>query len=361
MRNMIERASGVMNASQGTKTVFEVVTGERVRAPSRKRALLAELRGVVESDQPLSIAEQKNEEEVFSEKIMDFRLRLVGAISLYSFFSGDRYASMQDSGGLDAAYLFWYLGASQDDIIDSFPKSGENDQVVSPEMIHDAIFSPDKKYLNGAHTLIQTKIEKSNMGDEQKDYLRKKIEKWYHVVEQQESEAISSPVSVFSFAYSKRYREGQNQTAGETVVALLNWDRCLDPKRQRLENVIPGFSFLTQMVDDILDTPEDLVAKKPSYSVGALVDNPQELEGIQSLIELKGLEYITPATLREYAPHSFATIDTNFQAYTETLNLMLSDMGFAGKDLVFIVKALYKYFPAVHSLMQKLPTSRKIL
>ena len=145
MRNMIERASGVMNASQGTKTVFEVVTGERVRAPSRKRALLAELRGVVESDQPLSIAEQKNEEEVFSEKIMDFRLRLVGAISLNSIFSGDRYASMQDSGGLDAAYLFWYLGASQDDIIDSFPKSGENDRVVSPEMIHDAIFSPDKK------------------------------------------------------------------------------------------------------------------------------------------------------------------------------------------------------------------------
>ena len=156
------------------------------------------------------------------------------------------------------------------------------------------------------------------------------------------------PFEVLTFSMCQQYRERQNLQAGSTLVAILNEQNCLISEFQRIEPLVSQFSFLTQIIDDIADTGEDLTAMRPSYAVGALVNNPEELERIQVFITEHQYAKITPRQFRRIAPQSYALINQTFNGYCKEFEKQTGKHG-----LTRLARTLYSFYPAVRNILFK--------
>lgn len=333
-----------------SSAIIGTTIGERIVGKRNKELLLRDLTQVV-SDRFSSSKEDNAEgEERFREKLLEFRLRMIGALSLYSIFSKTSYEDLvKEKSRMASFYLFWFLGATQDDIIDG--RASWEKSVVSPADVRGRIFGEKRMFYRGSLNALERKIQGSSLGDHEKTYLKTKLAGWYRFLARQESGVISEPFDNFTLEYSKKYREDQNRQAGSVSVALLNWNMALDPKFSFLEDLIPGFSFLTQMIDDIGDTPEDILAKKPSYSVGALIDHQDEFNRFNLEIVKRGIKKIRPNVLKVLAPKSYQQLEELFDEYTTQL---VDKTGFDGKVLTDGVRIIYKYFPYVRDFMHRI-------
>jgi len=325
-----------------------VIKGERTIGRLAKKQLLEEVRGKVF---PGNSQQMEEGSEIFKQKLMDFRLRMTGALSLYSHFTQIPYKDLRKEGNLDSFYLFWFLGAAQDDLIDNeFTNNNSSQQRKNGRDVRELIFNPDREFLRSAFNVLEGKIEKSSLGDKQKEYLSGKIMSWYEFVSSQEDGVASMPLEDYTFAFSRSYRESQNQCAAEVLVALLNWDKCLDHPMQRLELVIPQFSFLTQIIDDVIDVGEDLKAKRPSFAVGALVDHPKELEAFRRTLgdEKRKMRH---SSIKKVAPRSYAQICSVFAEYSGNIQ---SGAGVESEGLLFSANKLLMFVPSLEVLLSEI-------
>lgn len=353
-----ENLSRAKTVLQSGFTVFDVLRHEQTEGVRRKKDLFVQIEDAMQLPQFLSPHKTpQKDKNIFHEKLIDFRLRMVGAISLYSFVTDIPYEKIVERGGIESFYLFWLLGASQDDAIDSLPK----EKIESKGNIKNEFFGPGKEMQRSALFLMQKNIRDAQMGEKEKQYLRNKIAKWYRFVIDQERNVAATPFSDYTFAYSREYREQQNQIAGETLVSLLNWDKCLDISYQSFELLVPRFSFLTQIIDDIGDIGEDFKAERPSYAVGALVDNLEELERVKSFLSSSKSHDIDVRQLQALAPQAWKTVDGAFRYYEHTLQKDLDQQGVSGGGLLIIANLLYRYFPKLNGFIRSIDSKRSML
>ncbi len=334
------------------RAMANVAFYEATTARPRKQTLLSKLGATLE--QPPFSWENPDYKRVFSEKLMEFRLRMVGALSLYSYVSNTPPETIRKDERLESFYLFWFLGASQDDVIDKLGLASKNPTVKQE------IFGGEQAFHRGGLRLLETTIKDSALAPEKKHYIKGKIANWYQFLTTQESDVLASSPNSWTFEYARAYREEQNKRAGETLVAILNWDDCLSPEKQGLEDVIPQFSFLTQMIDDIADTPEDLLYKRPGYSVGALSDHPAELAAVEEYCKKTGSKKIHPKTLRKLAPESHSLLQNTFDSYSKTLSNELAILGIPSKGMLQVGQLLYRYFPTVRDIIYHISPKRAV-
>lgn len=320
--------------------ILATIKGEQTIGKSKKQHLRGEIDAMLE-DPRFGSGKEGKSHKAFMRKLSQSTPRMIGAISLYSAFSEQSYGEIARSEGLESFFLFWGLGEEQDDLIDIPRKHGES---LPP--LNEIIFSDG--FLRGVRHLLENKITEGKMGNPEKQYLKAKVAGWYDFLSAQEQRIQGEDFSSFDFNYCRKYREHQNQQAGEVLVALLNWDKCLDPNFQQLETVVPKFSNLTQMVDDIGDTTEDMEAKRPSFSIGALRDNPIELERFTTETEKRGIKKVHPSLFKALAPQSYRLIKEQFQKYCAELEAK-PDARSKGFDQ--IAHLVFHYFPTVRDLL----------
>lgn len=346
-------------------------TSERLRAPIEKSGLWAQtlvnntvvtfkehaVGGQIKSNiwQKLQkeVGDSSEDKRCFGAKLLRFRPRMIGAISAYTSFSGVSFEETVRQGGMEAFYLFWGLASIQDDFIDDLQKDDETDRTLSDrrKAVGEAIFGPERCFYRAAFRLLRRELNESALGQKQKEYLAGKVTGWYRFLVAQESEVIHTPLAEMDFCYSKKYREDQNMMAGRVLVAAMNGKTCLSPDKQQLELKLPRFSFLTQIIDDIADTAEDLNAGRPSFSVGALVEHQDELQKMRELIALRGILKVTPRLLKNTAPQSYRQVNEAFRSYCTDLE---QAMGKTGKSVIQLACAVYNYFPYVRNLLYRI-------
>lgn len=303
-------------------------------------------------DQPRFYQESTEEDRaLLTSKLLRFRPRLTGALSIYAIFANKTYQDIVDQGGLEPFYVFWFLGSAQDDFIDTLTPSPEEDKNQVIGAIRQSIFGEDRMLYRAGYHLFQQYIDTLEAGDDQKHYLRKTGAHWYRFLAEQEATVLTHPLSMYSFDYAKRYRETQNGSVGQVLTALLNGKNCLEPDLQRLEIMLPKFSYLTQIIDDIADTFEDLEANRPSYVVGALVDNPDELAVVENIRSQGKITKLSPKQLHRYAPNAYGKISSAFHHYTDQLE---QATGMSGRSINLIAYDVYRFFPSVRNLLYRI-------
>jgi hypothetical protein len=332
-------------------TLSSVIWGERTRGGRNKNLLWGELKNVLDLEKFASLDGNREGKDVFDRKLNEFRLRMIGALSVYLTINNLSYENLTQRESFDGFYLLWFLGAGQDDIIDDQVRIEGQDKSLVKSNLKDSIFGEGKKYYRGAIYLLEEKITNSDMGSPEKKHLRVTIADFYKNLIAQESEVITRPFSSFGFEDSKNYREIQNQNAGRAIATMLNWDQCLDPRLKANAEIIPKFSFLTQIIDDIGDTAEDYSLQRPSYSIGALIDHPQELDRFADFLNSKKPKKILPNQLKRLAPQSWDQINNKFNEYLEELNETTNGNA---ASLTSLVKPLHTHFLRVQSLLHKL-------
>lgn len=326
--------------------ILATIIGEQTKGRVIKKQLGKEVNSMLD-DPRFSDGKEGKSHKTFLKKLDQFRPRMIGAFSLYCAFSGESYDEIAKNEGIEAFYLFWRLADGQDDLIDAPKKHNEDDK----RPLKERIFKDDNgEFLRGAMHLLENKIAQGRMGNEEKLYLKKKVAGWYRFLSEQEQRIQSEDVSAFDFNYCKSYREDQNQKAGAVLVALLNWDKCLDPKFQELETIIPKFSFTTQMMDDIGDTVEDVEAKRPSFATGALRDTA-EFEKFLDVIKKRGIKKVHPSLFREFAPRAYGLLREQFREYCRLLEIQ---SGIKGRGFSQIANSVFLYFPSVRDFLYKL-------
>lgn len=290
-----------------------------------------------------------SDHELMESKFLRFRPRLVGAVAAYSLLAEVSHDEMVSQGGMEAFYLFWALGSIQDDFIDSLPKNFDDTDNERRKMVAQSIFGAERKFYRAAFFTLKKNVKNSNELDiNHQDYIIDRFTDWYRFLTVQEGAILGTPFGELNFEACKKYREEQNAMAGRALVAALNGKTCLDPSRQALETKIPRLSYLTQLIDDIADLPEDLGAKRPSYAVGALVDNPEELDRLQHLIAEKGIKKVTPRLLRKVAPRAAQKVDELFKQYRTELE---HDLQNSGRGLSILGEVMYRYFPYIRNML----------
>ena len=338
-----------LSLSRSTYHTLMALKGERSVGEKRRIALVRDVERAADLPQ---FREKDNERErkVLLQKLQSFRPRRIGAIAAYSVFTRKPYEAIVDQGGIDSFYLFWALGGSQDDFIDCLPKKSVPVE-KEKHLIKEAIFGEKRKIYRGALYLLNNKTEALDMARPEKNYVKQRVAHWYKFLIDQESHIIHTPFDQYTFDYSRKYREDQNFEAGRVATVCLNGRGCLDPKLQRFETILPRFSYLTQMIDDIADTAEDVLAQRPSFSVGALIDHPQELERFRSEVIDKGVEKVYPSLLKKVAPQAYAQIYHTFQEYCSILE---KEIGIDARGLTTIATAIYHVFPKIRGVLYRL-------
>ncbi|GIW59343.1 MAG: hypothetical protein KatS3mg087_0409 [Patescibacteria group bacterium] len=291
--------------------------------------------------------------EMFEKKIVRPRPRLFGAVAAYSLLSGLPHEDIVRNGGSEIFRLLWFLGSSQDDLIDEIPKieiEGMN-KVQRKARIRRAVFGNERTFYQCSYAVIIQTLSQSGIPEEGKVYLKRKFAEWYRFLTEQEADVLGTDLPMMSYKYCKNYREQQNGQIGSVLVACLNGMRCLDPGLQELERDVPLLSFRTQIVDDIADTVEDLSMGRPSYVVGALVDNPNDMARVLEFIRSRPeVAKFTPKLLRTLAPRSFDTVKGDYDGYANEL----MRHGKRGKFLVGLGDPLFYLFPAYRDLMYRI-------
>lgn len=288
--------------------------------------------------------------KLLENKFLRFRPRMVGGIGAYSILVDTSYTNIVDQGGMDFFYLFWALGSIQDDFIDELPKDFEGSQMQRKKEIGQTIFGKEKVFYRGVLHALKTGIKGSPLASEEQSYILGRIREWYKFLVSQEGEVLRTPFEDFSFTNCIQYREEQNLMASRALMATLNGNTCLDPKRQKLENQIGDLSYLTQIIDDIADLPEDLAAERPSFAVGALVDNPDELAKTRRVLLAKDLKKVTPGLFKSIAPQAYEQVENQFQLYRQGIEM---NFGKDGKGLSLLAQFTYDLFPHVRNMLYR--------
>lgn len=345
----------VKNFLDISSTTAGTFLAERQSALQRKNALRHDLANTFELPQFAGAYSQKDT-DALDQKLFRFRPRSIGALVVYSSLSGSSYEDIQSQGGRDLFSLFWALGSIQDDFIDELPKDTIGTKGERKKDVAVSIFGDERKFYRGIFYTLKKKLGESDFGEPEKRYLVGKVASWYQFLVDQEADVLGTEFENYTFGYCKNYRELQNQKAGEVLVALLNGRACLDPKKQALEKSVPRFSYLTQIVDDIADLPEDVIAERPSYAVGALVSNPEELARVvQKVKSLNKPIKVTPREFHELAPNSAEMVDSLFQQYRE--QLVLSSVGGNGEGLSVLAQAMHSWYPYLRGALFKINPS----
>lgn len=342
--NRIE--SNLMPLISVCKTLARTTLGEETIGKKVKREIKREINGV------LSIPKFKSDNEKiripFMNKLTETRPRMIGALSVYSALSGIPYSEISTNQGIECFYIFWRIADGQDDLIDSPKEQKEQNEQIP---LIQKIFQGEGEFFKGTLHLLENKITQGNIGEKEKKYLKEKIAGWYRFLTIQETEIESKNFNSFDFDYSKKYRQEQNQKAGEVLVALLNWRECLNPNYKKLEEIIPQFSIYTQMVDDIGDTVEDIESRRPSFSVGALISHPEEMTRFLKEIKKRGIKKVHPKFLQQIAPQSSELLNAYFKEHCDFLE---SKTGQAGKGFNAIASFIYSHFPTARDFLFKL-------
>lgn len=301
----------------------------------------------VYSSTPDSVTENV---ELLTNKLFRFRPRLVGAVGAYQHLIGASYESLVEQKGMDSFYLFWALGSIQDDFIDELPKTDhlEKEEKRNKSMVGRSIFGGDRTFYRAAHHQLRQQIKTANFGEAQERYLQQKVTDWYRFLIEQEAEVLDTPFEDMSFKYCREYRESQNLQAGSALAAMLNGTSCLDPRRQQIEGTMARFSYLTQIIDDIADTAEDMTAKRPSYAVGALMDNPAELQLMREYIAMNPDCKLTPRRFRRLAPDAYQMVHGAFADYSSELR-----QSPGGAELTRVASRLFHVFPYVRNVLYR--------
>lgn len=294
----------------------------------------------------------ESDNEMMESKLIRFRPRLVGAVAAYSLLSDLSHDELISQGGMEAFYLFWALGSIQDDFIDTLPKNSADTFSERRKSVAQSIFGPDRKFYRATFFTLKSSVKNSTiLESSQQDYIIGRFTEWYRFLIDQEGTVLGKNFEDLSFDICRKYREDQNTMAGKVLVAALNGNTCLDPSRQVLETRIPRLSYLTQVIDDIADLPEDLSAKRPSYAVGALIDNPGELACMQNFIVENGIKKVTPRLFRRIAPQAAKKVDDLFEQYRVELE---HDLQHNGRGLSILAEGLYRYFPYIRNLLYRI-------
>jgi hypothetical protein len=317
--------------------------GERSRLPKTKERLLAE----IEASLPqISIDRFSSQYEAIAERFCDFLPRTYASIVTFSLLTGKRYEDLSREG-LEASRLFWQVGHKQDDIIDDPLK-----QTDDRESILQDIFSGEGIGHRKTLALLYRRIESSpQLATEDKHYLRVMVKSWFNFIGNQERELSNTPREQQDFQFCREYREKQNMMAGRVICALLNWSDCRTEKGQEVELILPRFSYMSQIIDDIGDLPEDLAANRPSFAVGALNTNRDEGLAIEAAIADKGIKKFSYDELKQLAPQSTQLLDDLFRDYRRSA----FELGGAKTDMILaIAQAAYFKYSRLRNIIYKI-------
>lgn len=313
--------------------------------------LVTELKAELERRQKRApernIADQKEQWEMFAQKLLRFRPRLIGAFGAYAALSGRTFAEVEEQGGMPLFRMLWFIGSAQDDLIDS---CAGRETTPDAKQLRRAIFGPEQIFYQAAFTVIGRELDRVSMTAAQRRYIKTRLSAWFRFLVYQEADIMRKKLRELTFDACVRYREDQNQKIGEALVACLNGSRCLDPRFRALEQTVPKLSFRTQIIDDIADIPEDLDGERPSYAIGALVDHPRELETLTMRLHAHAVSKVTPALFKQLAPESSARVRAQFDAY----GAALKEEGVTGAVLANMGDVMFKYFPVFRDAMYKI-------
>ncbi len=334
-----------------TMSIAGALRGELTHGRHVRRGLMHEIMDELPATGQETDTPAEADSSLLEDKLLRFRPRLVGAVGVYGYLSGNSYADMIDQKGLRSFYLFWALGSSQDDFIDSIPKASSID--ISAEerqsLVRQAILGPDRQVFHSANRLLDKEIGSLDIGANQKAYLSGKVAGWYDFLISQEAEVLGTEFGDMSFDYCVDYRESQNSFAGSTLTALLNGKNSTDPQYQSLEPAVAKFSFLTQIIDDIADIPEDLVAQRPTFATGALIDNPKELDLMYDFVAKRNCAKVNPSDYEAVAPNAYEMVLTAFNKYIAQTEQFAGD-----KSVRRVGTRLFHHFPGLRNVLYRI-------
>ena len=288
----------------------------------------------------------KPDRTMFKGKFLWFRPRMIGAVAAYAALTGMTHHDIRKNGGLELFRILWFLGAAQDDLIDAAVAGEGNMRTV----LRKAIFGPDRVFYRAAFTVFARELHNSAFAEEAKRYLRRKARGWYRFLLDQEADVLQKTVTDFSFAFCVNYRENQNRMIGELLTACLSWSHCLHAPFKRLEGVLPTLSYRTQIVDDIADIAEDMRALRPSYCIGALVDNPDEFARVKAYVTTRTVGKVTPRLFRRLAPRSYDLVREKYSLYGAELRRAHK----AGSFLSMVGDMLFGGFPVIRDVVYRI-------
>ncbi|HSW88526.1 MAG TPA: hypothetical protein VLG12_05180 [Candidatus Saccharimonadales bacterium] len=325
----------------------EIAQGMNVNQTVRERVVFELGKQGNDIDRP----ELSADWDAFEKILFRFRPRLISAISAYSLLSGKNFEDIKRQQGMLPSKAFWMLGSIQDNLLDGLDKErlaemSEQDRFTT---LYGAIFGQGREFQQATHSAIVDEIETNSVyGVAEVEYLHGRMEEWFDFLLHQESDAYERPEEDYTFAFCKDYREKQNAVAGRVVVAFLNGKDCLDPELQQLETTVPYLSYRTQIIDDIGDIAEDIELRRPSFMVGALRDNPDELERIKEVIKRKNIRKFTPHKVKKYAPKSYEVVKEAYVQYGEAIT---QRHGGRGEVLDRAGRIAFHTFPVMRDVM----------
>jgi hypothetical protein len=332
-----------LRASANSLSILgETFLGEKARLPKTKARLLRE----IQSSLPQIVLNPSDSGyQAVAERFCDFLPRTYASVAAFCMLSGKRYGDISPEA-LDASRLFWQIGHKQDDIIDDPNRQNDGNTII-----HD-IFADEGVGHRKTLALLYKKIESSSeLSPEDKHYLRIKIKSWFDFIGEQESGIRNAQEEDFSLDFCKDYRESQNMMAGSVVSALLNWSDCTSEKGQRVERILPKFSYMSQIIDDVGDIPEDLEANRPSFAVGALNEHPDEKALVTDTIMRSSLKKLSYDNLKRFAPESVQILDQLFEEYYQ----VASELGGKETQMVLgIAKIAYVYYAKFREVIYRL-------
>ncbi len=327
------------------QTLTESFLGERSALPKAKRRLTAEIEATLPQ---IKVDPGTVWRAAISERFCDFLPRTLASVTTYCLITGKRYSQLSGEGR-DASRLFWQVGHKQDDIIDDPKRTAGGDNILKE------VFSGEGIGHRKTLALLFKKIDSSReLQASDKHYLRLRIKSWFDFLDEQEKGLTGVPESQFGFKFCRRYREEQNMMAGRVVCALLNWSDCQTPIGLHAEMTLPKFSYMSQIIDDVGDLPEDMAARRPSFAIGALNENLQERASLIDAIRKQNVKKMTYKLLKDTAPESTALLDELFESYRtaalkmggEKVGLVLDIAKMAYSNYSRLRDVIYKIDPA---------------
>ncbi len=318
------------------RAMLSALYGERTHGKQLKDTLRDDLLNFISANERYTDKSQEEDSDLLTQKLLRFRPRLVGAVGTYAHLTGNSYDQLVQQDGLENFYLFWALGSIQDDFIERRSLVGRS------------IFGDNRRFYRAAHHLLRQNIKASSVTEAHRDYGLEKISDWYRFLVDQEARVLNMSFEDLTFDFCRTYREDQNMLAGSTLVALLNGNNSLDPTYQKIEPLVAKFSFLTQIIDDIADTVEDLAAERPSYVVGALVDVPDELNAMRTYVARNPTTKLTPIRFQRIAPLAYDTVVSTFGKYSNEL-----EVESGSKGITRLGGVMFRYFPPIRDILYK--------
>lgn len=336
--------TGAAAVGKTVASSLEMLKHEIRRGGKSRQALVDKLRTTSNTN--------STDTQALQDRLKGLRPRFIGALTVYSLLTQRSYADMEAQGGLDAFRLLWYTGGIQDDFIDELGNfDPQEDDKTSRTKIKKTIFHDEQEGYQAPLQMAQESMRNAQIPTPERTYINKRIAEWYQYLIRQEANVLKTPFEDYSYAYSRNYRETQNLAAGRMLVAVLNGRNSLDERLQRTESLIPRFSYLTQIVDDIADLPEDISAQRPSYAVGALNEHPAEMDAVTKATYDRNIKKMTPKVFKALAPQASSLVHAQFETYQQQLEM---DSDKNAKGLSLLAQGIHQHFPRIRDFLYKI-------